>query len=149
MAKITSDVGKTSKNIAARAARQIVAEPFEMLKTAGKQVAAPELDRTYTPDSKPNPAPTISSQDKRQIQERDTRLITALEQELSDITKQKEQQERQKAEEERLNKIRLDEKAKSAPQVSSKRSRRLLGFGPKAKAESLKTRIEKPLPPTG
>lgn len=149
MAKITSDVGKTSKNIAAQAARQIVAEPFEVLKTAGKQVAGPELNRPQTPDLIPNSTPAVSSQEKQQIQERDVRLITALEQELSDITKQKEQKEKEKAEEESLSKAKEAEKNISTPQVSSKRSRRLLGFGPKAKAESLKTRIEKPLPPTG
>jgi len=150
MGKITSDTGKSAKNLARQAARQIAREPLEVLKQAGKQVAGQETAPTPEPQSfQPGVGQEVSPTKKQEIQKRDTRLIQALEQELKDIKNQKEFEEAKKKEEERHV---LEEKAeagKPVPQISSKRSRKLFGFGAKQKAESLKTRIEKPLPPTG
>ncbi|MEK7113077.1 MAG: hypothetical protein AAB875_07245 [Patescibacteria group bacterium] len=130
-------------------ARQIAQEPLETLRQAGKQVVGevqkPMEVAPSTPEA-PRVSPGVPLEEKKRIQTRDTRLIQALEEEIKDIRKQKEVEEAERMQEEEPQKI---EKRKPLPSVPTKPSRRLFAFGAKAQAEKQKTRVEKPLPPSG
>lgn len=126
--------------------KQVAQEPFEILKQAARQVVGTENLRVQKPQEvaqpqRPEPA---YSQPEEKIKEKDTRLIEALEKEIEDIRAQKKMQE-QRVKEEPL--------PRKAPEPlvepSTKRSRRLFSFGRKTQAERQKTRVEKPLPPSG
>ena len=122
-------------------ARQIAQEPLEILRQAGNQVAP--LPTPEAPRVSPGVLPL---EEKKRIQARDTRLIQALEEEIKDIRKQKEMEEAKRIQEEEPQK---PEEQKPLPSVPTKPSRRLFAFGAKAQAEKQKTRVEKPLPPSG
>lgn len=128
--------------------RQIAQEPLEILKQAGKQVVA-EVQKPMEVAPRTAEAPRVSPgvplEEKKRIQTRDARLIQALEEEIKDIRKQKEMEEAKRMQEE----SQKEEKKKSLPSVPTKPSRRLFAFGAKAQAEKQKTRVEKPLPPSG
>lgn len=49
MGKISSDVTKSAKTIAQKAAKQIAQEPFEVLKQARRQVTGEEAERPPQP----------------------------------------------------------------------------------------------------
>ncbi|MBI4153677.1 hypothetical protein HY503_01645 [Candidatus Woesebacteria bacterium] len=133
------------KRIVKQVARQIVQEPLEILKQGGKQIARTETLRTQKPQGAPNQSSEeTNKQLEQKIKEKDTRLIAALEKEIEDIRTQKKIEE-QKAKEQ----PQPPEVKKPLVEPSTKRSRRLFSFGPKAQAERQKTRVEKPLPPTG
>ena len=152
MTKIMSDVGKTTKQLAQDAARKIAKEPFEVLKTAGRQVsgmeagepASQETSQTSEPQG-PKPEERALSQ---KIKEKDTRLIQALETEIKEIREKKERQE----EEERIQvaqDAQKEEQPKTLVEPATKKGRKLFGFGQKGQAEKLQTRVEKPIPPSG
>ncbi len=134
---IKSDTAKSAKSLAQQAARQVAREPFEILKQAGRQVVGGEVPQTQS--SEP-----VNPELREKIKEKDTRLIEALEKEIEDIKAQK-----KLAEQKRVEKAPPQETPKPLVEPSTKRSRRLFSFGPKTQAERQKTRVEKPLPPSG
>lgn len=125
------------KKVAQQVVKQIAQEPFEILKQAGKQVVGGEAPQTQS--SEP-----VNPELREKIKEKDTRLIEALEKEIEDIKAQK-----KLAEQKRLGVVPPPEAPKPLVEPSTKRSRKLFSFGPKAQAERQRTRVEKPLPPTG
>lgn len=147
---VISDTTKTAKNLAKQAARQIAREPFEIAKTAREQVVgAPELGRKPLEEpQKPRvEEPQVLQGEKEKIKEKDLRRIQALEQEMKDIRTQKKTAEEKKREEEEAQKAAGQEEGIPTPQVSSKRSRKLFGWGKKVKEEQ--RRVEIPKPPSG
>ena len=137
------------KKVIKQVARQIAQEPLEILKQTGKQVVG-EVQKPMevvpsTPEA-PRVLLGVPFEEKKRIQTRDTRLIQALEEEIKDIRKQKEMEEAKRMREEEPQKV---EEQKPLPSVPTKPSRRLFAFGAKAQAEKQKTRVEKPLPPSG
>lgn len=134
------------KKVAQQVAKQIAREPLEILKQAGKQLAGEGQKpmEVAPPTLETQTSPGVPLEEKKRIQTRDTRLLQALEEEIKDIRKQKEMEE-QKAKEQPAS----QEAPKPLVEPSTKRSRKLFSFGPKTQAERQKTRVEKPLPPTG
>lgn len=133
------------KKVVTQVARQIAQEPIEILKQGGKQIEGAETLRTQAPQEAPNQSSEqTNKQPEQKIKEKDTRLIEALEKEIEDIRAQKKMQE-QKAKGE----LPPPEAPEPLVEPSTKRSRRLFSFGRKTQAERQKTRVEKPLPPSG
>ena len=148
MTGVVSDSAKSAKNLAKQVARQIAREPLEVLKTAGQQVSGTE--RVAPPQSAGIPSPKeFSPQEKAKIEVQGQRQLAALEQEIRDIQKRKQQEVAFKVQQEQAIAIQAQAEKKELPKVPSKPSRRLFGFGQKAQAEKQKTRVEKPLPPSG
>jgi len=149
MAGIVADSAKSAKNLAKQVALQMAREPLEVLKEAGKQVAGGEnvQESGEIPVSK---AVGIPPEEKARIESQGARALQALEQELKDIRIEKGRKELIQKEEERVQKVaETNKQNEPLSAVPSKPSRRLFGFGQKAQAEKQKTRIEKPLPPSG
>lgn len=152
---VISDTTKTAKNLARQIAKQAVREPIEILKSVGNQVTEQENTPAVRPTQEgqtisSGPA-EISSQQKQKVQARGQRMIQALEAELADIKKTKEQEKmaevgRYQAEEQK----KREETAKNPPlSISSKPSRRIGALGQKQAAQKQTTRVEKPVPPSG
>ena len=142
---IKSDTAKSAKSLAGQAAKQIAQEPLEILKQAGKQVAAGETLRQPTqPEGLPTQSLGVSPELKEKIKEKDTRLIEALEKEIEDIKAQKKLEEQKRVEQ-----VPPPEAPKSLVEPLTKRSRKLFSFGAKTQAERQKTRVEKILPTSG
>lgn len=133
---------KTVKQVA----KQIAREPLEILKQTGEQVAGGETLRYPTPQERPQTQSPggVTPELKDKIKEKDTRLLQALEKEIEDIRAQKKLEEQKRVEQ-----APPPEAPKPLLEPSAKRSRKLFSFGPKAQAERQKTRVEKPLPPSG
>jgi len=136
---IASDTKKSAKALAQQIARQMAQEPFEILKEAGREVTGTQ-EPTKGEDTKPQEEIKLREvKDKAQSK----RQIEALQKELKDIQIINEQKVEEKAAPEPKKVV------KPVVEPTTKRSRRLLGFGPKVAAERQKTRVEKILPPTG
>lgn len=143
---IKSDTTKSVKGLTKQVARQVAQEPFEILKQAGKQVVGGETLKYQAPQEVPQTqGPGVAIPElKEKIKEKDTRLIEALEKEIEDIKAQKKLEEQK-----RLEEAQAPEAKKPLVEPSTKRSRKLFSFGAKTQAERQKTRVEKPLPPSG
>ena len=149
MAAIISSSAKSAKNLAKQVAKQMAREPLEVLRAAGTQVGGTERV------SPPPTAPGVSSSkepsplDKVKIEAQGQRQLAALEAEIKDIQKSREQEAAVKTQREEAVAAESQAQEKEPPKVPSKPSRRLFGIGQKAQAEKQKTRVEKPLPPSG
>ena len=149
MATLASDSAKSAKNLAKQVAKQMAREPLEILKTAGRQVEGAE--KIVQPQGPPGAPLTqeFSPQEKAKIEAQGQRQLAALEAEIKDIQRRKQEEEMAKVQEEQALITQAQEEKKEPPKVPSKPSRRLFGIGQKAQAEKQKTRVEKPLPPSG
>lgn len=163
--------------IAQQSTKQILNEPFELLKTAKRQMSGSEF---YLPAEKPILRKEDSPSEEQKalegkVNQTDTRRLQALESEMRDIRRQRifnelqrkiqegqevflnditelshEQKDVLKAQMETIESQKLKVKGqKSLVEPAPRKSRRLFAFGQKEKAESLKTRVERPLPPSG
>jgi hypothetical protein len=149
-----SGVVSSTKKIARQAAKQVVREPVEMLKTAGKQISGTEtvsrsiheMSQERQVESKKEKAPL----DEEKIKVKNKSLLTALEREIEDIRKQKEFEEEEKLKEEKIQEQILhdEEKKKMPPEISTKRIRGA-ARGMKGKLKKLKTKAEIRMPPSG
>lgn len=150
MASLAADSTKSAKGLAKQIARQMAREPLEVLKTAGRQVGGAEkgVPTQNVPEASSPKEPSV--QDKARIEAQGQRQLAALQAEIKDIQKRKQQEEIAKVQQEQaLITQQAQKERKEPPKVPSKPSRRLFGFGKKAQAERQKTRVEKPLPPSG
>ncbi|HJX59479.1 hypothetical protein A2V61_02920 [Candidatus Woesebacteria bacterium RBG_19FT_COMBO_47_8] len=148
MAGIVADSAKSAKSLAQQVARQMAREPLEVLKEAGQQVAGTE-ERPSQETAAPKEAGFLP-EEKARIESQGARALAALEEELKDIRIEKGRKELIQKEEERAQVVAQEnQKNEALPGIPAKPSRRFPGFGQKAQAEKQKTRIEKPLPPSG
>lgn len=148
---IKSQVANQTKTLAQQIAKQVAQEPLEVIKTGAAQVAGMEK-----PSSQPPPRQFAQSQSvptqadieilKQQDQARSKQLHENLEREIKEIREKKKQEEILKA---HAQAVPAQQNVQSLQPVASKPSRKLFSFGQKADAERKKTRIERPLPPTG
>lgn len=152
---IVSDTKKSAKAIAQQIARQVAQEPTEILKTAGRQViGTPEVAKypeTQQPASETSPSPDLKAHAEK-TKHKDTRLLQALEQEITEIRMKNKQEEDQvrMAEEQQRQQVATSQQKDVLPVISSKRSRRFgMGKGQKAAAEREQVKTEKPVPPSG
>ncbi len=153
MTNLASDTAKTTKNLARQAAKQIAREPFEILKTASRQVSGMEAgepavqEEPQTSDvQKPKPEEVALGQ---KIKEKDIRLIQALETEIKEIREKKAREEEQEKQIQEGEEAQKEEQPKALVEPAAKKGRKLFGFGQKGQAEKLQTRVEKPIPPSG
>lgn len=129
-------VGKSSK--------KIVKEPFEVLKTAKRQVIGTEKLAQPEPSRKEGVeggTGETSSLEEEKMKVKSKRLLEALETEIEEIRKQKELKEEEKLKEE-------EEKSKPLVEPLPRRPRKVLG-GMKGKLQKLKRRAEIRMPPSG
>ncbi len=181
MAGPISNTKKTTQQIAQQVARQMAQEPLEVLKDAGKQlIGSPEV--SSHPNFEQPTQPTQQSgrdlkEHAQKLKQRDTRLLSALENEVKDIRKQEllktlqqkiaagdevalqeypelTDQERQYLETQIqmvvAQKQQQANQNTGIPLPASKPGRRMgAGQGQKAQAEKQQTRVEKPMPPSG
>ena len=150
---IGSDVFGSTKKITKQAVKQVVGEPFEMLKTAGKQVSGIEsatapIRQEPQEESRPKEENTSLSEEK--INAKSNSLLEALEKEMEDIRKQKEFEEEKKLKEEEMREqvIEAEEKDKPAPMISAKRAKGAMR-GMKGQLQKLKSKAEIRMPPSG
>lgn len=148
-----SDVSASTRKIAKQAAKQVVGEPFEMLKTAGKQVSG--IESAAAPGRQASqegltPKEENIPPNEEKINAKSNSLLEALEKEIEDIRKQKELEEEEKLKEEEIQKQILEEekKEKPLPVVSTKPTRRAIK-GMRGKLKRLKTKAEIRMPPSG
>lgn len=149
MRTIIGDTAKSAKNIAKQVAKQIAQEPLEVLKQVGRQVTSTETGELPQTGGQTRPTQEIPAGEVEKIKVQGQRQLAALEQELQDILVQEKQKKLAKVQEDRRAGEISKEEEKPLVEPSTKRSRRLFGFGPKAQAERQKTHVEKPLPPSG
>lgn len=138
---------QSAKNLAQQVAKQMVNEPWEILKQAGRQVAGTEI--AAVPVGESSGKPVALQENEKILAGRDRvrceRLIQALETELKEIAA-----------------VRKTKKPDEAPpppaqpeplvEVSTKPGRKfphIFGGGRKVQAERQQTQTERPLPPSG
>lgn len=176
MRGIQTSVKKQTKQLGKHTAKQVIGEPFEVLKTAGKQVSGQEK-RTIREKSKPitkDIASAVTPIEEEKIKTQSRRLLEAHEKELEDIKKEKtfkelqrkitegedvpidnfpeltmEQKQVLKAQKEAVEKRKVVQKDKKLlVEPSSKKKRGLLP-GMKGKLGRLKQKAEIRMPPSG
>jgi len=151
-ADFKSQVANQTKTLAQQVARQVAQEPLEVIKAGIQQVTPMEKTssqptQTQVYQAQPTPTQIDIEALKQQDQARSKQLHENLEREIKEI-REKEKQKRilqAQAQEEAP----TEQKIEPLQQPASRPSRKLFSFGPKADAERKKTRIERPLPPTG
>lgn len=148
-----SGVSGSTKRIVKQAVKQVAREPFEILKTAGKQISGAEstpgpmrevLQERVEPKEEKSPL------DEEKIKVKSKSLLKALEKEIEEIRKQKELEEEKELKEEKIQEQIHEEKEKEKPlpAVSTKRARGALK-GMKGKLKKLRTKAEIRTPPSG
>lgn len=152
MKKIKKSVGKSVKDVTKQAARQIAAEPLEVLKTAKRQVVETERvsgKRQETRSEEQALLPDLAEAPSEEvIKVKTERLLRALEAEIEDIKRQREQREAERAKEEHQQLTEKEGEKKPLVEPSAKPSRKMLG-GIKGRIENLKRRMEIRKPPSG
>jgi vacuolar-type H+-ATPase catalytic subunit A/Vma1 len=131
---LASDTAKSTKNLAAQIAKQMVREPWEIFKDAGEQITGKEEAQNQNVYQAGNSAQseTNSIENEAVLEQRDKvrsqRLIQALEAEIKQISDIKKQNKIAEEKEEQLAK---EEQVKSVPLVepAARKSRRLFNFG--------------------
>jgi len=162
---LKSDSAKQGKKMAQQIAKQIASEPFEIAKSAAKQVTGLESSENKENLNVSDLAQSENqnaSQENSQLltlqkQAQGQRQLQALENELKEIIEKK-KMEKQQAEyiEQQEEVISEEEKISPLQMPTSKKPRNILaGIGRKPKqndalqSERQKTRVERVMPPTG
>ncbi len=132
-----------------KSGKKILEEPFEILKTAKRQVAAKEKIIQPEPGERRKPEEGKSFLEEEKLKEKSRRLLEALETEIKEIRKQKKLEEEEKLKEEEL-KMQKEEEKKQKPlaEPPTRRPRKILA-GMKGKLQKLKRRAEIRMPPSG
>lgn len=150
---IISNTKKTAKQLAIDAAKKTALEPVEILKTARTQVTGIETGKMDKPQGAGIPTePPDNGQkapDESKVKQKDLRIVTALDAEMEEIRKTRDEREqREKAEEEARQTATLERTAKASPQSSSKRPKGMLGAW-KRKISQMLTKHETRQTPSG
>lgn len=149
-----SGLSNPTKRIAKQAVKQVAREPFEILRTAGKQVSGAEFVSESIREASQEKTEIKKEEkpflDEEKIKIKSKRLLGALEKEIEDIRKQKEFEEEKKLKEEEIKEQvhKEEEKKKPLPVVSAKSARGAIK-GIKGKLKKLKTRAEIRMPSSG
>ena len=151
---IKSQVAKQTKTLAQQVAKQVAQEPLEVIKTGTQQITGMEKAsskpvQSQVPQTQPAPTPVDIEVLKQEDQARSRQLHENLEREIKEIRQKQEQKKIMQAQAQAQAAVTTEQQIKPLEQPAPKRSRKLFSFGRKADAERKKTRIERPLPPTG
>ena len=132
------------KNLAQVVAKQIAQEPWEILKQAEGQITGVGQEQKQEA-----PVQQEVSDNSERDKVRSQRLMQALQVELDEIKKKKEQEKVLKAQQEQMAKE--EEKKVEQPLIepSVRKGRRLFDFGKKTQMQRQQTQTERPLPPSG
>lgn len=150
---LANDTTKSAKNLAQTIAKQIAQEPWEILKQGGRQVIGTEQPQTQEGLGQEDISGGSFEENQKLVSERDKvrsqRLMQALQAELDEIKKKRQQEKITKEEQERL----TEEERKKAKQPliepSVRKGRQLFNFGKKTQMQRQQTQTERPLPPSG
>lgn len=175
---IGSNTANSAKTLAQQIAKQMAQEPIEILKDVKEQTTGEEVKPQQGQESQPassEQSQQVKSQEEQIDRQKSSRMIEALNRELTDIHKQKvfsdlqsriaqgeeipledyheltmEQKQVLQAQMEAVKKQRSmqTQEFNEVPVVHSKPSRRF-GAGQKQAAQKEQTRVEKPVPPSG
>ena len=150
---ITSDAKKTVKNLAQQAAKQIVNEPFEILKQGGKQIVGNEenTNQKVQPldalDSENLQNNQVSTDTKAQMEAQGRRQLQAFENELKEIRIKNEQQEKILEQSEQVAKSQGAQTQKPLVEPISKQGRKMIGTPGHVKKQQI--HVENLQPPSG
>lgn len=145
---IGNKTAKSAKKIAQQAAKQMLNEPFEVLKTSGEQVAGVKKNEPFQVKRQKEQSPQTIEEEKNVDNAKSKRLIQALENELEDVRKQKEQEEKSKeAVEAQEKEEEFEIESQNSPLVEPSTKPRKGGL--KGFVEKVKKRTETRLPPSG
>ena len=160
---LKSDPVKQGKNLAKQIAKQMLEEPFEIGKSAVRQVSGLETPiNSGQPENLQKENQNISQENKQLLEQKQKaqgqRHLQALENELKEITEMKKMEKQKEEAIQNQEDILKKEEKESSPFISptSKKTRNLFaGMGRKPKqnntlqADRQKTRVERVIPPTG
>ncbi len=152
---IIMNTAQSTKNLAQTVAKQAAQAPWEILKEAGNQVFPQETQTQTNPSQNQNPEQAAIENNKL-LEERDRvrsrRLMQALQTELEEIKRKKEQEKAFKLQQEQI----AEDQKENAKNVNDKlvepavkKGRRLFNFGKKIQMQRQQTQTERPLPPSG
>ncbi len=132
------------KNLAQTIAKQIAQEPWEILKQAEGQITGVgEVQQQEV--SIQQEVSDNSERDKVRSQ----RLMQALQTELDEIKKKKQQEKALKLQQEQIAKEQQKNVVPALIDQASRNGRRLFNFGKKTQMQRQQTQTERPLPPSG
>ncbi len=154
MSNIGDNTKKSAKQIAQDAAKKIAREPLEILKSAGSQVAGtektPEGPRENQASQQPPQETGKPPVSEAEINAKSKRLMEALEKELEDIKKLKDQEALQEEQQEVVEEAQKVEANKAQPLVepiTAKKKHQMPGM--QGKLDKLKKKSEIRMPPSG
>ncbi len=160
---LKSDPVKQGKNLAQQIAKQIAAEPFEVAKSALKQVSGLETQNSnQKSENLQNEGPNKPLENEQLLAEQrktqGQRQLQALENEMKEIIEKKKMEKQKEKFVQQQEDILKEEEKENSPLLipTSKKPRNIFaGMGRKPKqnsglqAERQKTRVERVMPPTG
>lgn len=148
---LASDATKSAKNLAQTIAKQIAQEPWEILKQGGRQITGTEQPQGQETSGQQRDGSFQENQELNLERDkvRSQRLMQALQAELDEIKKKKEQEKVLKLQKEQI--VQEQQKNIAPPLVepASRKGRRLFNFGKKTQMQRQQTQTERPLPPSG
>jgi len=138
------NTAQPAKSLAQTIAKQIAQEPWEILKQAEGQITGVgEVQQQEVPIQQ-----EVSDNSERD-KVRSQRLIQALQTELDEIKKKKEQEKFLKAQQEQMAKEEAKKVGQPLIEPSVRKGRQLFNFGKKTQMQRQQTQTERPLPPSG
>jgi hypothetical protein len=152
---LAGDTTQSAKNLAKTIAKQIAREPWEILKQGGRQIAGTEQVQRQEDlgqqgvDNSFNESQELHTERDRV---RSQRLMQALQTELDEIKKKKEQEKLAQKQHEDMTQQENKDNPQPLIEVSSRPSRKfgnLFGRGKKSQVQRQQTQTERPLPPSG
>ncbi|MFH1971140.1 MAG: hypothetical protein ABIJ05_02020 [Patescibacteria group bacterium] len=160
---LKSDPVKQGKNLAQQIAKQIAKEPFEIAKSALKQVSGLETsDGNKEVEIKQNENQNVPQENDQLLEQQKKaqgqRQLQALENEMKEIVEKKKMEKQQEDFIEKQEDVLKEEEKENSPLLipTSKKPRNIFaGLGRKPKktsglqAERQKTRVERVMPPAG
>jgi hypothetical protein len=178
MNNTVKQTGQSARDLAQKIARQLSQEPLEILKTAGEQVARPEIPASNQNPNNEGQQKNQEGQQKLQDKMKAGRRMEALNTELNDIRKQDlfkdlqgriaggeevpledypelsmEQKQVLKAQMEAVKyqkqQAAFNESQAGGSLFGTAKKGRKMGGSQKQEAEKQQTRVEKPVPPSG
>lgn len=141
------NTAQPAKNLAQTIAKKIAQEPWEILKQAEGQITGTEQVQQQK-----EPIQQEVGDNSERDRVRSQRLMQALQTELDEIKKKKQQEKAVKLQQEQ---IAEEQKANSKNangqlvEPAPRKGRRLFSFGKKTQMQRQQTQTERPLPPSG
>ena len=138
------NTAQPAKNLAQTIAKQIAQEPWEILKQAEGQITGVEQAQQQE-----EPIQQEVSDNSERDKIRSQRLMQALQVELDEIKKKKEQEKALKIQQEQIAEDQQKNAVSALVEPAFRKGRRLFNFGKKTQMQRQQTQTERPLPPSG